>query len=179
MQAYQNQTCEKWKRELMRQSPAIVFMLEHLQRNGSEVGPQNIVCEPCSTVRAGGFSPDAGAITICQERILHKQHMEDTIMHELVHMYDHVKFKVDWNNLRHHACSEIRANSLSGDCKFTRELRRGFLSISKQHQACVRRRAVMSVRANPACPDDATAERAVNEVWESCFNDTRPFDEIF
>lgn len=45
-------------------------------------------------------------------------------------------------------------------------------------QACVRRRAVLSVRANPACPDDATAERAVNEVWESCFNDTRPFDEV-
>ena len=45
-------------------------------------------------------------------------------------------------------------------------------------QACVRRRAVMSVRANPACPDEATAERAVNEVWESCFNDTRPFDEV-
>lgn len=34
------------------------------------------------------------------------------------------------------------------------------------------------MRANPACPDDATAERAVNEVWESCFNDTRPFDEV-
>lgn len=29
-------------------------------------------------------------------------------MHELVHMYDHCKFKVDWSNLRHHACSEVR-----------------------------------------------------------------------
>lgn len=28
------------------------------------------------------------------------------------------------------------------------------------------------------CPDEAAAERAVNEVWESCFNDTRPFDEV-
>ena len=45
-------------------------------------------------------------------------------------------------------------------------------------KACVRRRAVLSVRANPACPDEETAERAVNEVWESCFNDTRPFDEV-
>jgi len=35
----------------------------------------------------------------------------------------------------------------------------------------------VSVAANPACPDHAAAERAVNEVWESCFNDTRPFDE--
>ena len=32
--------------------------------------------------------------------------------------------------------------------------------------------------ANPACPNEAAAERAVNEVWESCFNDTRPFDEV-
>lgn len=45
-------------------------------------------------------------------------------------------------------------------------------------QACVRRRAILSVRANPNCPDEATAARAVNEVWESCFNDTRPFDEV-
>lgn len=42
----------------------------------------------------------------------------------------------------------------------------------------MRRRAVESVSANPSCPDVASAERAVNEVWESCFNDTRPFDEV-
>lgn len=29
---------------------------------------------------------------------------------------------------------QIRANSLSGDCKFTRELQRGFVAFSKQHQ---------------------------------------------
>ena len=45
-------------------------------------------------------------------------------------------------------------------------------------KACVRRRAIDSVVANPACPNEVAAERAVNEVWESCFNDTRPFDEV-
>ena len=45
-------------------------------------------------------------------------------------------------------------------------------------KVCVRRRAIESVVANPACPSEAAAERAVNEVWESCFNDTRPFDEV-
>jgi hypothetical protein len=34
------------------------------------------------------------------------------------------------------------------------------------------------VRAHPACPDDATAETVVNEVFESCVKDTRPFDEV-
>ena len=37
---------------------------------------------------------------------------------------------------------------------------------------------MLSVAANPACPDTETAERAVNEVWDSCFPDTRPFDEV-
>ena len=45
-------------------------------------------------------------------------------------------------------------------------------------KACARRRAIESVVANSACPNEAAAERAVNEVWESCFNDTRPFDEV-
>ena len=49
---------------------------------------------------------------------------------------------------------------------------------STYFQACVRRRSVLSVAANPACPDTETAERAVNEVWDSCFQDTRPFDEV-
>jgi len=29
-------------------------------------------------------------------------------VHELVHMYDHAVFEVDWSNLRHHACSKVR-----------------------------------------------------------------------
>ncbi|EIW87409.1 hypothetical protein CONPUDRAFT_116642 [Coniophora puteana RWD-64-598 SS2] len=172
--------CETWKRELLNYSPSVVFMLKHLRLSGCAVPPENIVCAPCDAAagRAGGFHP-AGAIVLCQGGFGGKRHMEDTLTHELVHMYDHCAFKVDWADLRHHACSEIRANSLSGDCRFFRELGRGFVAFSKQHQTCVRRRAVLSVRANPNCPDEAAAERAVNEVWESCFADTRPFDEIY
>ncbi|KAI0081177.1 metalloprotease ATP23 [Panus rudis PR-1116 ss-1] len=177
LQAHHGRTCEKWKRELMNYSPAVVFMLKHLKHSGCNVTAEHIACAPCDFTRSGGFSPEAGVVVMCQGKFFNKRHMEDTLVHELIHMYDHCKFKVDWTNLKHHACSEIRANSLSGDCRYTRELRRGFVSFSKQHQACVRRRAILSVRANPACPDEATAERAVNEVWESCFNDTRPFDE--
>jgi len=73
---------------------------------------------------------------------------------------------------------QIRASNLSGDCRYARELRRGHISFAKNHQACVRRQAVASVMANPSCPDKETAERVVNEVWDSCFNDTRPFDEV-
>ncbi|KAF9055724.1 peptidase M76 family-domain-containing protein [Panaeolus papilionaceus] len=171
--------CEKEKEYLMNYSPIVVFMLKNLKASGCEVPASNILCAPCDKTMAGGFVPEPGAVILCGGHFMNQQHMESTITHELMHMYDHCRFKVDWNNLRHHACSEIRANNLSGDCRYTRELRRGFVTFSKQHQACVRRRAVESVTANPACPNPEAAERAVNEVWESCFNDTRPFDEIY
>lgn len=31
----------------------------------------------------------------------------------------------------------------------------------------------------PSCKDDVHATKVVNEVWDSCFADTRPFDEIY
>ncbi|KAF9562286.1 hypothetical protein CPC08DRAFT_663292 [Agrocybe pediades] len=179
LQMHHVRDCERKKEYLMNYSPVVVFMLQQLKAVGCEVPAPNVLCAPCDLTRSGGFTPDPGAVVLCAGNFFSQQHMESTIAHELVHMYDHCRFKVDWGNLRHHACSEIRANNLSGDCRFTRELRRGFVSFSKQHQACVRRRAIESVTANPACPNEAAAERAVNEVWESCFNDTRPFDEIY
>ncbi|KAK7462951.1 Mitochondrial inner membrane protease atp23 [Stygiomarasmius scandens] len=188
LQQLQNRRCEQMKKELMDTSPLVTFLLRHLRLSGCQVPESNIFCGTCdpqavvgggSVAHAGGFIPEHGAIKLCGGMFFNKKHVETTIAHELIHMYDQCKFKVDWKNLRHHACSEIRANSLSGDCRYTRELRRGFVAFSKQHQACVRRRAIVSVTANPACPDEATAERVVNEVWESCFSDTRPFDEIY
>ena len=115
---------------------------------------------------------------VCANRLLGKTHMEDTLAHEMIHWWDHCRFNVDWSNLNHHACSEIRAASLSGDCRWSRELRRHNFGIVKQHQKCVRRRAILSVESNPACPDHEAAVRAVDEVWDACFNDTRPFDEV-
>lgn len=82
-------------------------MLKHLRLSGCAVPPENIMCAPCDLTRSGGFHP-AGAIILCQNHPSSKRQMEDTLTHELVHMYDHCKFNVDWHNLRHHACSEVR-----------------------------------------------------------------------
>ncbi|KAI0270105.1 metalloprotease ATP23 [Russula aff. rugulosa BPL654] len=190
----ENKLFRKWRREFslitgygidsaervstINRRPSVQFMLKHLKLAGVDLTSTHIPCQPCDLTRSGGFAPDAGAVVLCQGNFLNKKHMEHTLVHEFLHMYDHAVFNVDWSNLRYHACSEIRANSLSGDCSWAREIQRGRFSFSKQHQACVRRRAVLSVMANPNCQDKESAERAVNEVWESCFNDTRPFDEV-
>ena len=71
--------------------------------------------------------------------------------------------------------TQIRAASLSGDCTYKQEFLRGNWRIQGQHQACVRRRAELSVSMNPAC-SGAKARRAVEKVYDTCFKDTAPFD---
>ena len=87
-------------------------MLKHLKLSGCSVSPDHIVCAPCDSKRfGGGFNPEGGSIVLCQGRFTDKRHMEEAMVHELVHMYDQCKFKVDWDNLRHHACSEVHTLS--------------------------------------------------------------------
>lgn len=88
--------------------PSVQFMLKHLKLAGVNCTPAHIPCQPCDLTRSGGFSPDAGAVVLCQGNFLNKKHVEHTLVHELLHMYDHAVFKVDWSDLRYHACSEVR-----------------------------------------------------------------------
>ena len=173
-------------------------MRDKINQLGGDIHSGNVRCRRCTTSQSGGFDPDYG-IQICANQLRNRGHLEDTMAHgvsrpfslysrlpltfriEMVHAYDHLRFKVEWeNNLRHAACTEIRASSLSGECRFMREfVTRGQWKFTQQHQECVRRRATLSVLNRPGCKDDVQAARIVNEVWDSCFADTRPFDEIY
>ncbi|KAG6430660.1 hypothetical protein SASPL_108732 [Salvia splendens] len=89
---------------------------------------------------------------------------EQVMIHELIHAYDDCRgANLHWNNRAHHACSEIRANHLSGNY----ELLRGY--------ECVKPGAMQSVTANPYCSEVA-AKEAIEAVWSTCYNDTKPFD---
>ncbi|KAH6791483.1 hypothetical protein C2S51_006489 [Perilla frutescens var. frutescens] len=70
----------------------------------------------------------------------------------------------------------IRANVLSGDCHYLREFFRGNTHLRGQEPECVRRRATESVRANRHCSEYMT-KIALDAVWETCYNDTEPFDK--
>ena len=172
-------------------------MREKINQLGGDIHNQNVRCRRCHTQQSGGFDPHFG-IQICANAIRNQGHLEDTLAHgtwsrpvsmmleltiptEMMHAYDHLRFKVDWrNNLRHAACTEIRASALSGECRWTREfITRGQWKFTQQHQECVRRRATLSVTGRPYCKDDVQAAKVVNEVWDSCYPDTRPFDEIY
>lgn len=167
---------EKIRNELFESSPTIVFMLKQLERLNCGMTEQDVHCHVCDEQKSGGFHPDYG-IMLCANKYLPRKTVENTISHEMIHAWDHCRFNVDWTNLMHHACSEIRASSLSGECRWTKELRAGNIAaFAKHHQECVKRRAVLSVASNPKCKSKEEAAAVVNRVFESCFNDTRPFE---
>lgn len=72
---------------------------------------------------------------------------------------------------------QVRAAALSGDCTLWSEFLRGNFGIQKQFQACVRRRANLSVQGNPHCKGEK-CKAAVDLVMESCLADTAPFDRL-
>ncbi|GAM90267.1 hypothetical protein ANO11243_083090 [Dothideomycetidae sp. 11243] len=172
--------CEEQKDWLLRYSPIVRFMRQNINKLGQDINADNIFCRRCTTNQSGGFDPEYG-ILICANQLRNRGHMEDTLAHEMVHAWDFLRFKYrDPFDLRHAACTEIRASTLSGECRFTREFfTRGQRSITQQLQECVRRRATLSVQQRPGCKNQEHAAKVVNEVWESCFHDTRPFDEIY
>jgi len=126
-----------------------------------------------------GFSAQYGII-LCSNFVTTKGMLEDSLAHEMVHAYDALRFRFDPLSIRHAACTEIRASALSGECRLTREfLMRGQFKLRFQFQECVKRRAAGSLLARPFVKDAKHAHEAVEKVWESCFNDTRPFDDFY
>ncbi|KAJ2748119.1 Mitochondrial inner membrane protease atp23, partial [Coemansia nantahalensis] len=135
--------CEKWRDELLAASPSVRFMADHLKSSGVTVSGSEMPCMNCDEMRSGGFAPP-NQIQLCYNKLFGKGHMETTMVHEMIHAYDHANFNLDWANLEHHACTEIRAASLSGDCTWFQEFMRGNVGFLKHHQICVKRRAALS-----------------------------------
>ncbi|XP_061061079.1 mitochondrial inner membrane protease ATP23 homolog isoform X3 [Eubalaena glacialis] len=117
-------------------------------------------------------------IVLCQNNICNQAHMNRVVTHELIHAFDHCRAHVDWfTDVRHLACSEVRAANLSGDCSLLNEILRLHFGLKQHHQTCVRDRAIRSILAVRNISKEV-AQKAVDEVFESCFNDHEPFGRI-
>jgi inner membrane protease ATP23 len=158
--------CEDNRSYLLQYSPIVRFLKDEVAKLGGDLNDKNILCRMCTNEQSGGFSLDHG-ILLCANKFRNRGHQEDTMAHEMVHAWDHLKFKVENENLRHQACLEIRASTLSGECRFSREFfTKNQWRITEQLQHCVRRRATLSMMARPGVKDETHAGEIVNQVWE-------------
>jgi inner membrane protease ATP23 len=115
-------------------------------------------------------------IYLCQEHVTGPKHASTILAHELIHAIDMCRAKMDpIRNCMQLACTEIRAENLSGECNMSWEFLRAKLNSFWGHgKECVRRRAIDSVKANPNCT--AKAELYVDAAMERCYADTFPFE---
>lgn len=75
-------------------------------------------------------------IVICQNNSKNQGIIQGILTHEMIHMYDYCNNKVDFKNIDHLACTEIRAANLT-HCSYLSSLFQGdvgLFSIKAKHQ---------------------------------------------
>lgn len=94
-------------------------MIKHLSMLGcapvdEDGNVDRIFIAKCNTMTAGGFMPSQpgeplsrSGLLICYNSIKDKKHMEATMAHEMMHWFDHCRFKTDFTDMRHMACTEV------------------------------------------------------------------------
>ncbi|KAI3977145.1 hypothetical protein MKX01_032494 [Papaver californicum] len=166
--------CEDMIRKSLR-NPTVKFLKENLEKAGCGFGEKFVKAIKCDEEISGGYVSGEG-IMVCSNNMNLQDDVNQVVIHELIHAYDDCRAaNLDWTNCAHHACSEIRAGHLSGDCHYKREVLRGFMRLRGHEQECVRRRVMKSMDGNPYCSETASKE-AMDAVWDVCYNDTKPFD---
>ena len=75
---------------------------------------------------------------MCQNSARAEGMIQGVLTHELIHMFDYCRHKLDLNNVKHLACTEIRAANLA-HCSFFSAFIQGTTSIfavKQYHQVC-------------------------------------------
>ena len=174
--------CNDKLAKMLKTSVLIKFLFEQIQLSGCTI--PKITCVQTENKVFGAIS-STGDIEL-NPIISSRTHLETTLAHELVHVYDKCTVDFDQLNLKHLACTEVRANTLSGECRLSREIMRGQLGISghfkylfSDFRDCVFRRSVLGMQQLLKNGDEKIAREAVSKVFDACFGDLAPFDEIY
>lgn len=92
-------------------------------------------CEVCDRSVTGGYDPQLNQIVICQNNTTEGT-VQGILTHEMIHMFDYCNNKLDFTNIDHLACTEIRAANLA-HCSFLSAMAQGDASpinIKQRHQ---------------------------------------------
>lgn len=168
--------CEKNVWNCAQTSPLVKLMLSALKSSGCEVDlTRHVSCEVCDVSVSGGYDSELNQIVVCQNVARSEGLTQGVMTHELIHMFDYCRNKLDFKNIDHLACTEVRAANLA-HCSFLSACTQGDASpfnIAKAHQNCVKTKALYSVvSARKVSKEEA--EAAVERVFDRCYNDLEP-----
>ncbi|XP_063241770.1 mitochondrial inner membrane protease ATP23 homolog [Bacillus rossius redtenbacheri] len=168
--------CERNVYKCVKNSPLVKLMMKALKSSGCEVDiRRHISCEVCDPSVSGGYDAILNQIVVCQNVARSEGMVQGVLTHELIHMFDYCRNQVDFKNVDHLACTEIRAANLA-HCSFLSACTQGdasFINIRQRHQACVKTKAALSVMAVRKVTEEE-ARAAVDRVFPRCYDDLEP-----
>ncbi|KYN29075.1 PREDICTED: mitochondrial inner membrane protease ATP23 homolog isoform X2 [Trachymyrmex cornetzi] len=168
--------CEHNVYKCIQEGPIIKLMMGALKSSGCEIDiRRHISCEVCNPSVTGGYDSELNQVVICQNSAYNENMVRGVLVHEMIHMFDYCRNKLDVKNIDHLACTEIRAANL-GHCSFMSSLLQGdssFINIKATHQNCVKHKARLSVMAVHKVSKEV-AEAAIERVFTKCYNDLEP-----
>ncbi|CAF4937946.1 unnamed protein product [Pieris macdunnoughi] len=168
--------CEKNVYHCVKNSPIVKTMMAALKSSGCPIDiRRHISCEVCDYSVSGGYDPQLNQIVVCQNVSTRKGMVQGVLTHEMIHMFDYCRNQLDFKNMEHLACTEIRAANLT-HCSFVSAWSQGDASwgkIKKAHEDCVKTKALYSVLAvRQIGKVDAVA--VIEKVFPKCYNDMEP-----
>lgn len=100
---------------------------------------RHMACEQCQECVSGGYDPKMNQIIICQNTVTSEKVVQRILTHEMIHMFDYCSNHLDFQNLEHLACTEIRAANLA-HCAFFEAFfqTNGILNIKQKHKVFLR-----------------------------------------
>ncbi|KAK7102362.1 mitochondrial inner membrane protease ATP23 homolog [Littorina saxatilis] len=160
----------------MENNPMVKLLSRALKSHGCEVNlRRHISCENCLEKVNGGFDPTTNQVVICQNNVKKRNTCCNVLAHEFIHAFDSCRAKVDFEDLHHLACTEIRAANLM-HCSFLTAVAAGdasSINIKQRHAQCVKSKALQSVLMVRNVPIEK-AMVIVDSVFDKCYNDLEP-----
>jgi len=168
--------CEQNVYKCVKNSPLVKLMMGALKSSGCEVDiRRHISCEMCDVSVSGGYDPVLNQVVVCQNIAKSEGMVQGVLAHEFIHMFDYCRNDLDFKDIDHLACTEIRAANLT-HCSFLSSVSQGdssFFNIKATHQNCVKTKALASVMAVRRVTPEQAIE-AVERVFPKCYNDLEP-----
>ena len=119
VQTYDHKKCVERLETAITSHNHIKKVLDAIENLGCQLPADFFVCRTCEFEMTGGFLlPSKGSktynpkIILCEDKQIDKRMFQNTVLHELIHAYDICRAKIDWDDCKHYACTEIRASAL-------------------------------------------------------------------
>ncbi|XP_077302773.1 mitochondrial inner membrane protease ATP23 homolog [Arctopsyche grandis] len=168
--------CEKNVYKCVMKSPLVQLMMNALKSSGCEIDiRRHITCEVCDISVSGGYDPELNQIVVCQNSARSTGFVQGVLAHEMIHMFDYCRRELDFKNMEHLACTEIRAANLT-HCSFLSAWSQGdanFTKVKKAHEDCVKTKALYSVLSVRQIAKEE-AVKVIDKVFPVCYADLEP-----